>query len=102
MTKENFVKALKIFDEYYNGETSKALTTLGIYENKITEFMDGFVDIVATTLDPQNKAKNDDLTYNCGCYVCAWIFGSDWLRDEYPTPEALYDYITIQYKEANK
>ena len=102
MTKENFTKALEIFDEYYNGEIFKAFTTLGINENKITQFMDEFVDIVAKTLDPQNKAKDDNLTYNCGCYVCEWLFGGDWLRGEYPTPEVLYDYVTIQYKEVNK
>lgn len=102
MTKKNFTKALKIFDEYYNGKISDALTILGIYENKLTQFMDEFIDIVAETLDPQNKAEDDDLTYNCGCYICEWLLGNDGLRDRYPTPEALYDYITAQYKEVNE
>lgn len=98
--RQNFINMMQAFDEFYDDKMLVAFNTLGMQECKIFYIMDQLLETLSRELDPYREAAVDDLTHDCGDYLCDWLFTSDSeLREQYPTPGALYDYIISRYKE---
>lgn len=102
MEKKNFVTIVKELDTYYNGDIAEAFNKLNIYENRITHSMDLIIDALDEEIDPKHYARNDDLTYDCGSYLCEWLFGHGEFQEKCSTAEELYDYIAQKYLTAEK
>lgn len=98
ITKESFVKIVNACDAYFNGEAFDALKILGMDENLINNYFDAIIDAVDNDIDPKHVARNDDFTYDCGSYVCEWLFGTGEFQEKCKTAEELYDYIIEQYE----
>ena len=98
--KQNFIDMMQAFNEFYDDEMLAAFNTLGMQECKIFDIMDQLLDSLSREVDPHREAVVDNLTHDCGDYLCDWLFTSESkLREQYPTPGALYDYIISRYKE---
>ena len=98
ITKETFVTMVNAFDEYFNGEIYEALKTIGAQENNIDPIFDSMIDALDKEVDPKRLARDDDNTYDCGSYVCEWLFGEGEFQEVCKTAEELYDYIAARYE----
>ena len=99
ITRESFIKILDTVDEYFNGETQKALCILGIGENKLNVMFDTIISAVDADVDPKHLAMKDENTVDCGSYVCEWLFGVTDFQEKCADAGALYDYIVAKYED---
>lgn len=101
MTRENFIKVMDVFDEYFNGELPDALKVFGINEWAIDGYMDTLLDVIDSEVDPLSVAHLDEHegVRDCGSYINEWIFGKSDFNELCKDAGALYDYITAQYEK---
>ena len=97
ISKENFVTIVNAFDEYWN-EKAEALNKLDIYECYFHSFADTILDAIEKEIDPMQLAQTDELTYDCGAFLCEWLFSTGKFQEVCPTAESLYDYIVEKYQ----
>ena len=98
ITRENFIKIVDALDEYFNGDISKALYTLDMSENAITDLMDNILSAIGREIDPEERARTDEKVADCGDYLCSYLFSETEFQETCPTAGALYDYIISVYE----
>ena len=98
INKESFIDIMDALDSYFNGDILKAFDMLGIYDNKINDNFDIIVDAIEKDIDPENLARTDPNTADCGSYICEWLFGTSDFNEKCKTSSELYDYIVTRYE----
>lgn len=97
ITRDNFAKIVNALDEFWN-DKNEHLTALGIQENYFHDFADTILDTLEKEVDPKHTARDDKYAYDCGAYICDWLFSSSDLRKQCLTAADLYDYIVAKYQ----
>jgi len=100
MQKENFVKMIEALDEYFNGDFSEGMAKLGVQEIIVDKYMDSILDALDAEIDPLHLGAKDELTADCGSYLCVWLFDEDnQFHEICPNANTLYDYIAAAYEK---
>ena len=102
INRDSFINIMDALDSYFNGDILKAFDLLGIYENKIHDHFDIIVGAIDKDIDPEDLARADENTADCGSYVCEWLFGVSDFNEKCKTSAELYDYIVERYKAHKK
>ena len=102
MKKENFVKIMDVLDEYFNGEIAEAFKLLNMGDNRISDKFDIIISAIDMEIDPLGLAREDELTVDCGSYVCSWLFSDTDFNEVCPNASTLYDYIVNKYHQLNQ
>ena len=98
ITKETFIKVMNELDAFY-GETQALMEKFGFRDdNIIASSFDRIVDALDTEIDPKELARKDEISKDCGSYICDWLFGPSELNEKCPTAADLYDYIINRYE----
>ena len=101
ITKESFVSIVNALDEYWNDKIEH-MEALGIGENYFNSFTDTIIDAIEKEIDPKHTARDDEYCYDCGAYLCEWLFGTGDFQEKCKTAEELYDYIIAKYQPLEK
>lgn len=100
ISRDSFIAIVNTFDEYWNDKIEH-LEALGISESYFNCAFDVIIDAIETDIDPEHTASKDDLCYDCGSYICEWLFGGGEFQERCPDAGALYDYIVAKYQPSN-
>ena len=100
ISKDSFITIVNALDEFWH-DKNEHLVALGISDNYFHDFADAILGAIEADIDPKHMARTDELTYDCGNYLCEWLFGQGEFQEKCPNAEALYDYIVAKY-EATK
>ena len=73
ITRESFTKIVNALDEFWN-DKNEHLAALGIQENYFHDFADTILDTLEKEIDPKHTARDDKYAYDCGAYICDWLF----------------------------
>lgn len=96
IAKDNFTTIMHALDLYWN-EKHEHLQALGIYENCFEDILDSILTAIESDIDPKHTARDDEITYDSGSYLCDWLFAAG-IRDKCPTAADLYDYVAAKYQ----
>lgn len=97
ISRDSFITIVNALDKFWN-EKNEHLVALGIFDNYFHEFADEILTAIEEDIDPKHTARTDDLTYDCGTYICEWLFGQGEFQETCPNAGALYDYIVAKYE----
>lgn len=97
ISRDSFISIVNTLDEYWNDKIEH-LEALGISESYFNSALDVILSAIEEDIDPMHTARDDDLCYDCGSYVCEWLFGTSKFQEVCPNAGALYDYIVAKYQ----
>lgn len=92
ISKESFVNIMEALDEFWNDKVEH-LRALDIHESYFTNFTDKIIAALEVDIDPKKTARNDEYCYDCGAYICEWLFGEGEFQEQCKTAAELYEYI---------
>jgi hypothetical protein len=92
ISKESFVSIMEALDEFWNDKVEH-LKALDIHESYFTNFTDKIIAALEEDIDPKKTARNDEYCYDCGTYICEWLFGEGEFQEKCKTAAELYEYI---------
>ena len=96
ISRDSFIEIVNALDEFW-GDKIEHLNALGIGENYFNSFADVIIEAIEKDIDPKHTAREDEHCYDCGAYLCEWLFGTGDFQEVCPDAGALYDYITAKY-----